>query len=391
MQNHEKIKKITNKIHPNIILLGLVSFIQDVSSEIIFPILPLFLASLGATGVIIGLVGGLSESIASIFKVISGYMSDKKGKCLPFVFWGYSISAFSKTLLSFSDIWQHAVLFVSLDRVGKGLRTAPRDVIIAESSGDKKGKAFGIHRAMDTMGAVVGSIMAFILIYFFGLNFQTMILAAGIIGLFSLIPLLFVREEKKSPVETTFKINLKLLPGDFRKFLMIACIFALGNFTYMFFILKTQFLFSGEMAIIIPILLYAWFNVVYAALSFPAGMLADKIGKKKVLIAGYLFFALTCLGFIMSDSFSLFVLFFALYGLTYAFIDATQRAYISEIIPENLRGTGLGTFHTVIGLAALPGGIIAGLLWEFVSPDVTFIFGGIVGVISAILLLKMIK
>ncbi len=379
------------KIHLNIILLGIVSFITDVSSEIIFPILPLFLASLGANGIIIGLVGGLSESIASILKVISGYMSDKKGKCFPFVFWGYTLSSVSKVMLSFATIWQYAVMLILLERVGKGLRTAPRDVIIAESAGAQKGKAFGIHRAMDTLGAVVGSIMAFVLIYFFGLNFQTTILAAGIFGFSALIPLLFVKEKKKSAVETTFKINLNLLPGNFRRFLVIACIFALGNFTYMFFILKTLFLFSGELTIVMPILLYAWFNVVYATFSIPVGMLADKIGKKKVLVAGYFLFALTCLGFIFSNSFILFVLFFAIYGIFYAFIDATQRAYISEIIPENLRGTGLGTFHTVIGLAALPGGIIAGLLWEFVSPEATFVFGGTAGIISAILLLMILK
>jgi len=180
------------KIHLNIILLGIVSFITDVSSEIIFPILPLFLASLGANGIIIGLVGGLSESIASILKVISGYMADKKGKCFPFIFWGYTASSVSKVMLSFATIWQYAVILVSLERVGKGLRTAPRDVIIAESAGAQKGKAFGIHRAMDTLGAVVGSIMAFVLIYFFGLNFQT-----RNIWLFSTYSFVICQREKK--------------------------------------------------------------------------------------------------------------------------------------------------------------------------------------------------
>jgi len=378
-----------NKNYFNIILLGIVSFITDVSSEIIFPILPLFLVSLGANGLIIGLVGGLSESISSILKVISGYISDKKGKYLPFVFSGYAISTISKILLSFATIWQYAVMLISLERIGKGLRTAPRDAIIAASTGEKKGKAFGIHRAMDTSGAVVGSIMAFILIYFFGLNFQTIILAAGIIGIFALIPLLFVKE-KKTNTDVKFKLNLNSLPADFRKFLIIACIFALGNFSYMFFILKASYLFSGEIAIVMPILLYAWFNIVYAIFSVPSGMLADKIGKKKILVAGYLLFAVTCIGFIFSNSFMLFLLFFAIYGISYAFIDGTQRAYISEIIPENLRGTGLGIFHTSVGLTALPGGIIAGLLWEILN-DATFIYGGITGIISAIMLIRIIN
>lgn len=384
---------MNKKIHPNIILLGVVSFIQDVSSEMIFPILPLFIVSLGGTGLIIGLIGGLSEGISSTLKVFSGYMSDKSRRCVPFIFSGYGLSSVSKFILSFSTIWQHAVLLVSLDRVGKGLRTAPRDAIIAASAGHKKGIAFGIHRAMDTLGAVIGSAIAFILVYFFGLNLQTIIFSAGIIGFFSLIPILFVKEvEKKEEksIKMTFGANFKSLPKNFRKFLVVAGLFALGNFTYMFFILKTQPMFSGEMAIAIPILLYVWFNLVYAFLSVPAGALSDKIGKKKVLAAGYSFFALTSLGFIFANSFILFVLLFAFYGIAYALIEATQRAYISEIVPEKLRGTGLGIFHTAIGLSALPGGIIAGLLWEF-TPEATFIYGGIVGIISAVLLVWIIK
>ena len=378
--------KINKKISGNVILLGVVSFLTDISSEIIFPILPMFIAALGGTGLIIGLIGGLADSISSLLKVFSGYWSDRIGKRLPFVFSGYGLSGVSKILLSFSSVWQHAVIFVSLERVGKGLRTAPRDAIIAESSRGQRGKAFGVHRAMDTSGAVIGSGIAFVLVYYLGLNFQTIIFAAGIIGFFALIPLLFLKEKKKKPVEISLKISLKALPKNFRIFLITATIFALGNFTYMFFILKAQAaFFDPGMAIAMPILLYAWFNLVYAAFSIPAGIFSDRIGRRKVLASGYVLFAATCTGFMFSDSLILFIIFFALYGITYALIDGNQRAYASDLIPEKLRGTGLGTFHTSIGLAALPASIIAGGLWEYFGSDVTFIYGAGLSIIAAIL------
>ncbi len=379
---------MNKKLNRNIILLGIVSFLTDISSEIIFPILPLFIVALGGTGLIIGLIGGLADSISSLLKVISGYWSDKKGKRLPFIFAGYGLSGISKILLSLSSLWQHAVIFVSIERVGKGIRTAPRDAIIAESSSTgKRGLAFGIHRAMDTTGAVIGSGIAFILIYYLGLNFETIILSAGIIGFLALIPLLFVKEKKKKPVAGSLKIGLKSLPKGFRTFIIIATIFAIGNFTYMFFILKAQGVFSDpKMAIAMPILLYAWFNVVYAVFSIPAGILSDRMGRKRVLAFGYGLFAATCAGFMFADSLNLFIIFFALYGVVYALIDGNQRAYASDLIPEKLRGTGLGTFHTAIGIAALPASIIAGVLWEYVDPNVTFMYGAGMGILAAILL-----
>lgn len=381
---------MNKKLSINVILLGIVSFLTDISSEMILPLLPMFITALGGTGLIIGLIGGLADSISSLLKVFSGYWSDRKGKRLPFVFGGYGLSSISKILLSFSTLWQHAVIFVSLERVGKGLRTAPRDAIIAESSEGERGKAFGIHRAMDTSGAVIGSAIAFILIYYLGLNLETLILSAGIIGFFALVPLLFVKEKKKKPVVSSLRIGLKSLPKDFRIFVIIATIFALGNFTYMFFILKSQSaFFDPKMAIAMPILLYVWFNVVYAIFSIPAGILSDRIGRKKVLTFGYGLFAVTCAGFMFSNSLVLFIIFFAFYGVVYALIDGNQRAYASDLISDDLRGTGLGTFHTAIGLVALPASLIAGVLWEYVDPNVTFIYGAVMGILAAILLFRI--
>jgi len=385
--------KNNRKISKNVILLGIVSFLTDLSSEIIFPILPMFIASLGGGGLVIGLIGGLADSISSLLKVFSGYLSDRAGKRLPFVFGGYALSSISKIILSFSSLWQHVALLVSVERIGKGLRSAPRDAIIAESSRGQRGKAFGIHRAMDTSGAVAGSGISFVLFYFIGLSFETIILAAGVIGFLALLPLLLVKEKNKKPVESSLKISLKELPRDFKIFLIIAAIFALGNFTYMLFILKAQaalsVFFDPVMAIALPILLYVWFNLIYAVFSIPAGVLSDRLGRRGVLAAGYALFALTCAGFMLSDSLILFIVFFAIYGVTYALIDGNQRAYASDLIPGKLRGTGLGAFHTAIGLAALPASLIAGVLWEleYLGSDAVFIYGAALGLVAAALLL----
>ena len=218
---------------------------------------------------------------------------------------------------------------------------------------------------------------------------MTIIFAAGIIGFFSLIPVLLVKEKDKQPVKSSLKLSLKALPGDFWMFVVIASIFALGNFTYMFFILKAQGAFSDpKMTVALPLLLYVWFNIVYAAFSMPIGTLLDRIGRKKILIAGYGLFTLTCIGFAFSNSLVMFIIFFALYGVTYALIDATQRAFASDLISENIRGTGLGTFHTVIGLVALPASLIAGGLWQYVGSFATFVYGAVMGLLATVLFIR---
>ncbi len=372
----------------NIFLLGIVSFLNDVSSEMIMPILPMFLTALGGAGLVIGLVGGLRESISSILKIFGGLWADKIGKRKPFVTLGYFSSAVFKLFLAFSKTWPVALVFASVERTGKGIRTAPRDAIIAESMPKKHGRGFGIHRALDTSGAILGAILVFLLFWFLGFGFKTLILTAALISFISLIPLKFVKEKKKKPEKVSIRLGLKKLPSKARLFIIIASIFALANFSYMFFILRAQQFFKAELAIGIPILLYVLFNIFYASFAIPFGNLSDKIGRENVIVFGYILFFATCIGFAFANTIPLLIILFALYGLSFAAIEGNQRAFMSDLAPKHLEATALGTFHTSIGIIALPASIIAGVLWN-IAPMFTFIFGGIVALIAAILFYAM--
>ncbi len=374
-------------ISANILLLGIVSFLNDFSSEMIMPILPMFITALGGTGLAVGLIGGLRDSISSILKVFCGYWSDKKGKRKSFVFSGYLVSGIFKLLLSFSKIWQNVLILSSLERVGKGVRTAPRDAIIADSMPEERGRGFGIHRAFDTAGAIFGASAAFILFWFIGLDFKSIIFLAALLAGLSLIPVSFVKEENIEKKDITFKLSIGILPDSLKLFILISGIFALSNFSYMFFILKAGGLFAGRLSVGAVILLYILFNIFYALFSVPFGKLSDKVGRETVIVSGYLFFSAVCFGFVFFRSVTAVIILFALYGLVQAMIDANQRAFVSDLSPEGIRATGLGVFHTVIGLAALPASLIAGLLWQKISPSSVFIYGGVMSIISVVMFL----
>jgi MFS family permease len=385
--------KKMQKIKRNIVLLGLVSFINDTASDMILPILPLFISDIGGTGLAIGLISGLGESVASLLKMFSGYWSDRIKKRKPFVFFGYFIASIAKFLFAFAKTWPHVLILKVAERFGKGLRTAPRDALIAASTEKKdRGKGFGFHRAMDSGGAVLGSILAFILFWYLGFNFRTIFLAAGILSFFSLVPLIFVKEKKQEGIERkeekkeamNLKIGLKNLPLSLKLFIIIATLFALGNFSYMFFVLRSQLFFQEKFAIGVPIFLYILYNISYTLFAYPAGILSDKIGRRYVLIAGYALFGFVCLGFIFSTSLLLFVILFILFGLNYALVNATERAFVSDLSKEKFRGTALGTFHMAISLAALPSGLIAGFLWD-INPKCTFIYGTSISLVVMVL------
>ncbi len=375
----------------NVLLLGIVSFINDLSSEMIMPILPMFITALGGTGLAVGIIGGIRDSIASILKVFCGYWSDKSGRRKIFVLSGYLISAVFKLLLAFSAVWQHVLLFSGLERIGKGLRTAPRDAIISDAMPEKRGRGFGFHRMMDTAGAFLGAAVVFILFWFLEMDFRTIILAAGALSFLTLISLHFVREKKREPNKNAgLRINISSLTLPLKLFILVSTVFSLANFSYMFFILRAQDAFTGRLSVGVPILLYILFNIFYAGLAIPFGNLSDRIGRKRVIAFGFLLFALTSFGFGLFNSLPAFILLFALYGVVFAVIDGNQRAYVSDLAPEGLTATALGTYHTVTGLAALPASVIAGALWR-INPDMTFYYGGGLGIAAVLLFISLRK
>ncbi len=383
--NEQKIK-IFEGITRNIFILGLVSLFTDLSSQMVFPLIPLFLTTvLGAGAYAVGIVEGAAETTASLLKVVSGYWSDKIKKRKPFVLFGYSLSSITKPLFAFANVWSFVLFVRVIERIGKGLRTAPRDALVAESCDEGvRGKAYGFHRAMDGIGSVLGAILAFLLLPVLG--YRNIFLFAFIPGIIAVFVILFIKEKKapvkEEPQEKPVRLSFKGLPKNLRLFIIVSSIFALGHFGYAFLLLRAK---NIGLADNTAILLYVLFYIVYTICIIPAGILSDKIGRKPVLVAGYLVFAITSFGLIYSSNIHSILLFFVIYGIFYAMIDGVQRAFVVDLAPKHLKATALGAFHTAIGLVALPGGFIAGLLWDKVSPEATFVYGVILAILSIVL------
>jgi len=379
-------------ISKNVFALGLVSFFNDIASEMIYPIVPIFLTSvLGAPVAIVGLIEGIAESTASILKVVSGWLSDKFQRRKPFVVAGYSFSAISKIILSLAFSWLFVLIARFIDRFGKGTRTSARDALIAESSENSvRGRAFGFHRALDTLGAVVGPMVALLAIHFLDNNFRLIFFLAFIPAFIGILLLLFFVKEKKKEANSssTFHFNWHNLDPSFKIFLLISFIFALGNSSDVFLILRAQNL---GLSLSLVVLAYVLFNFTYAIFSIPAGIISDKIGPRKVLLAGFLLFSAVYFFFGLIHS-SLFLwLLFPVYGLYMALTEGVGKAYISNLVPPEKTGTAFGVYHTIIGLTTFFASLFAGLLWTYIGVSAPFIFGSIMAVISAFLFVALEK
>ena len=380
-----KRKKIFG-LEKNAFFTGLTSFFTDTSTKMVYSVMPLFLLSIGASKTTISLIEGIAESTASLLKAISGYWSDKIGKNKPFMIIGYGITAIITPLYALARIPIQILFFRFFERIGKGLRAAPRDSLISGSiKKNEAGKTFGFQKAMDNSGAIVGPLIAFLLLSIFPLNYSYIFLLAtipAILGVWTII--IFIKEAKAEKKETTNKISLKLLPKKFYFFLIIIFVFTLGNSADALLLVKTSE--TGIDKSYIPFV-YMIFNTVSVLLAIPIGKLSDRIGREKLIILGFIVYAIVYYFFGRFNSINVFIFLFMLYGFYSALTDGSQKAMISDIVSKDLKGTGFGIYHAVLGITLLPASLIAGLLYDKVNSNAPFYFGSIMALIATILMI----
>jgi MFS family permease len=390
-------KKPLLGVGSNIVALGVVSFFTDVSSEMIFPILPIFLTSvLGAGKEIVGLIEGIADSMSSIFDILVGYFSDKFRRRKDFVTAGYGLSSIVKIGFALSTTWWHILIMRGLERVGKGLRTAPRDSIIAASVNKKtRGRAFGLHRAMDTAGATVGPVLAYGILRWLGevrSAYYSVFYAALIPAFIAVAVLVLFVKEPKKPAEIKrkhpFWDSLRKTSSRYKKFLAVSVFFSIAYFSFAFFIVRAADIGVKPEDVL---LMYILYNIMYMLFSVPAGILSDRIGRKPVIGGAFALYGVVCLGFAFASSWWHAALLFAVYGVFVATDDSVNKAYISDLEPDEIRGMAIGAYNTATAAAYLPASIIVGILWSTQGIVVGFGVAAVIAVISAVAMLLCCK
>ncbi|MBM3181773.1 MAG: MFS transporter [Chloroflexi bacterium] len=397
------------QLHPNIWIVTATSFLTDISSEMIVYLIPLFLSNvLGVRMAFIGLIDGVAETTASLIKIYSGALSDKIGKRKWLAVLGYGISTVAKPFLYFANTWGWVLGIRFADRVGKGIRTAPRDALVAASTDvNNRGFAFGLHRAGDTAGAFIGIGIAALIIWLTQTNeallsvntFRIAVLASVVPAVLAVIvlaagatdldPSTSLRAGKGSGM---MRLSLKGINPRFKTFLFIMILFTLGNSSDSFIILRAQ---ERGLNVLQTMFMLMTFTAIYTFLSGPLGALSDRLGRRKLIIGGWLAYAFVYLGFALANAGWQIWMLFGLYGIFYAATEGVAKALVADLVPESQRGTAYGLFNAAIGIAALPASLLAGLLWQGLGawagfgPSAPFFFGATLALIASILFWRM--
>lgn len=380
------------RVPANVTAIGWTSFLTDISSEMVNPVIPLFLANaLHAPVAAVGLIESVAEATASILRVFSGWLSDRMGKRKPLAALGYSMSNVAKPLLAIAYTWPQVFLLRWADKFGKGIRVAPRDALIADSSNlAQRGRNFGVHRAFDAAGAVAGPVFAAWVLWKYTGGYRIVFAASAVPAVFSMFVLFyFVRDKggaKPKAADIPPPLSFKHLGKPFALFTVAATVFALGNSADALLILRAQNL--GMPVPLIP-LAYALFAVVGASLAIWAGSVSDRRGRRNVLTWGFLGQAVIYAGFAAATKAWQPWVLFALYGVPYAFTESLGRAYVVDLVPAGVRGSALGAFTFVLGLAALPASLVAGLIWDRFGPAAAFWVDAGIMAVAAVALFAM--
>jgi len=379
-------------------MLSLVSLFTDMASEMLYPVMPLFLQSIGYTALFIGILEGFAEAVAGLTKSYFGKRSDALGKRLPFVQLGYGLSAISKPMLAIFSFWWWIFLSRTTDRLGKGIRTGARDAMLSdECLPETRGRVFGFHRSMDTLGAVAGPALALIYLYYYPENYQTLFIIAFVPGLLAIACTLFMKEKKiiaatKKGITHagifSFTSYWKSSPVTYKKLSAGLLLFALINSSDVFLLLKMKE--SGQDDTMI-IAVYIFYNLVYALLSYPMGMLADKLGLKYIFSGGLLVFSIVYAGFAVSSSLLSFMLLFALYGLYAAATEGISKAWISSLVPKGETASAIGTFSGFQSICTLFASSCCGLLWYQFGAMATLLISAVVALIVILYISFFVK
>lgn len=385
----------------NVFAIGLVSLLNDASSEIIYPLLPIFLAnSLGASARAIGTIEGLAESVASLLKLFAGYLSDRLGKRKFLVVAGYSVASLARPLLAFAQTWTQVLAIRLTDRVGKGIRTAPRDAMIADTVRvEQRGIAFGFHRAMDHAGAVVGPLIGYVLVILFVANtkspttneFSRIFLIASVPALIAvLVAMFFMRESPvKSSSETEVKkLSLRGFDSNFKRFLLVLALFTLSNSSDSFLILRAMD--AGVSIALVP-LLWAAHHGMKVLSSLLGGDLSDRLGRKRLIVSGWILYAAVYAGFAYAtNQASLWVL-FLVYGIYFGLAEGAEKALVADLVRPEQRGTAYGLYNLAFGVTVFPASFLMGTIWDWKGPTVAFLVSAFMGATAAMLLLIFVR